>query len=116
MTIIMPRSHHLLLLLAVLLLLLPSGTASGKIDQVFYIYETSETSEPPYIAAAIRQLDDLGLDARAFDADRDNANLQPAIAAARAAGLPSLVLLSDYSVVRAIEPPADVEGFLEAVN
>ena len=116
MTIIMPRSHHLLLLLAVLLLLLPSGTASGKIDQVFYIYETSETSEPPYIAAAIRQLDDLGLDARAFDADRDNQNLQPAIAAARAAGLPQIVLLIDYRVIKTMPPPGTVEAVLEAVN
>jgi hypothetical protein len=112
----MPRSHHLLLLVAILLLLMPSGSASGTIDQVFYIYETSETSEPPYIAAAIRQLDDLGLDARAFDADRDNASLQPAIGAARAAGLPQIVMLSGYRVIRTMPPPGTVEAVLEAVK
>ena len=116
MTIIMPRSHHLLLLLAVLLLLLPSGTASGKINQVFYIYETSEASEPPYVADAIRKIDELGLDGRAFDADRDTENLQAAIGAARVAGLPQLVLLADYTVIRTVDPPATTEDIVGLVQ
>ena len=95
-----------------------------KPNQVTFVFEKDETSVPRPVAAALRSLNDdsSGIVAAEFEQDTVDGDGQVpdqykiALAAAREAGLPALVVQSGDVVVRVVRNPQTAEQVLEAIR
>ena len=116
-----------LLMLAVgLWLLLGDGCTLpivvAKPTAATYIYEKDDTTVPPAIAAALDKLNTAGIRANIFEEDTtDGAGEVPdqyklALPAAKAEGLPALVVEGGGRVLRTVKDPKTEEAVLEAAK
>ena len=113
-----------LLLLALVWLLLGGGLGGGlavKADSVTYVYEKDDTAIPAAVYSALDQLNRRGVVAAPFDDDTtDSTGETPeqykvALAAAKTAGLPALVVTAKGRVLKVVRDPKTAEAVLEAV-
>lgn len=102
---------------------LPSIVApAAKVTAVVYVYEKDEGSVPPAVLAALDRLNRQGVVATAFEEDTvDGSGETPeqykiALADARKAGLPALVVLAGDRFVRVVKSPKTEEEVLEAAK
>lgn len=93
-----------------------------RATDVVYVYEKDETAIPNGVESAINQLNrDKKLTATIFEQDtKDGSGDTPeqykaALAAAKKAGLPALVVLANGSVLKVVKDPKDAQAVLEAV-
>lgn len=97
--------------------------APEKATAATYVYEKGETAVPPQVNAALDKLNrERGIIATALDADiKDGTGNEPeqylvALAAAREAGTPCLVVTAGAKVLRVVKNPKDEASVLEAVK
>jgi len=88
-----------------------------------YIYEKDQSAVPPPVLSAISQLNAAGsLVATVFEQDTTDGDgqvpdqYQAALIAAKAAGLPCLVVLAGDRVLRVVRSPTTLEAVLEAAK
>ena len=112
-----------LALLAIAWLSKHGGVAPlASIDQCCIIYETGESALRPHVVAAVREIANSGIDVYMGDDDVVTGDgdvperLAKAIEAARANGMPALVLLANGEVRQAMDLPESKEAILEAVK
>ncbi len=93
-----------------------------KADQVVYVFEKDMTVVPKPVALAIRNLNTQGIVATTFENDTTTGlggiplKDSEAVKAARATGLPCLVVLSKGKVLRVIKNPKEEKEVMEAVK
>jgi hypothetical protein len=87
-----------------------------------YVYEKDQTAVPTGVVVALNRLNrDRGIVATLLEADTVDGTgeipdqYRPALAAAKDAGLPSLVVLSGSTVLSATPAPADPDEIARAV-
>jgi len=121
------RSQVVMRLLLVLLILQFSGGGfSAPVSQVTYVYEKDQNGGvPPGVQFALRALNvDLAgrISAAAIEADvKDSTGNTPpqykiAVEAAKAVGLPALVVQAGEKVVKTVSAPSTAEQVTEAVQ
>lgn len=112
----------LILILLVLASQNSTTTPSSKVDRVSYIYEKDDGAVPPPIQYAMRELNKLAIIATVFEIDSttglDAVPTQDAIAvaAARNAGLPCLIIQQGQTVVKIVKAPTTVTHVADAVG
>ena len=94
-----------------------------KPTAVTYVYEKDQTNPPREVQAALNQLNAAGsLVASVFEQDTTDGDgdtpeqYQAALTAAKAAGLPCLVVLAGDRVLRVVRDPQTLGAVLEAVK
>jgi len=115
-------------LLAAVLLLLTSGKgcvvpviAPAKATAATYVFEKDSTGIPGAVLSAINKLNRRGITATNHEVDTvDGSGEIPdqykvPVAAAKVAGLPSLVVTAGEKVLRVVKDPKTEEAVLEAV-
>lgn len=100
----------------------PSIVAPEKVTSCTYIYEKDAGGVPPAVHAALSELNAAGLRATTFEEDTvDGTGQVPAqyvvaLAAAREAGLPALVVMAGAEVKRVLKGATTKEQVLEAAR
>ena len=100
----------------------PTPVAPAKADLVAVVYESEDTALASYVIGAGEQMKEAGLAVRYIDDDVRNGvggqpiELQRAILAGRANGLPALVVLGGGKVLNVMNLPASREAIIEAVK
>lgn len=100
----------------------PPVDPTVKITAATYIYEKDRGGVPPAVSAALSELNAAGIRATTFEEDATDSDddvpeqYQTSLAAAREAGLPSLVMLAGATVVRVVKAPTTKEQVLEAAR
>lgn len=91
-----------------------------KATRATYVYEKDETAVPAGVLSALNKLNRLGVVATPFEADTiDGGGEVPdqyrvALAAAKEAGLPALVVQAGDQVLRTVKAPTTEEAVMEA--
>lgn len=87
-----------------------------------YVFEKDATPVPVGVTAGLNRVNrEKGIVATLLEADTINGGgavpqqYQPALAAAKAKGLPSLVVLSGTAVLSVVKSPADADAIVRAV-
>ena len=103
-----------------LLLIAVLGVSAPSPDTVVVVYESSESIPEPYVTGALKVLSSEGLQTRVLDKDvttgEGEVPTQVEVALSASANLPSLVVLSNGSVVSSQPLPSTYDGILEAVR
>jgi len=87
-----------------------------------YVYEKDETAVPSPVMAALNTLNKQGIVATLFEEDTTDGTgdtpeqAKVPLAAAKAAGLPALVVTAGEKVVRTVKDPKTAEAVLEAAK
>lgn len=96
----------------------PSAPATGAV----YVYEKDESPVPVGVTVALNRLNrERKIVATLLEADTTNgtgvvpAQFKPALDAAKAAGLPCLVVVAGSAVLRVVPAPATEAAVMEAV-
>lgn len=96
----------------------PSAPATGAV----YVYEKDESPVPVGVTVALNRLNrEQRIAATLLEADTTNgtgvvpAQFKPALDAAKAAGLPCLVVVAGSTVLRVVPAPATEAAVMEAV-
>ena len=120
------KSDYRPLVLGVLIVLLISRTwssgtnAPGQIDKATYVYEKDDNSVPRPVQAALKELNERGIEATAIDDDvRTGTGGVPAqykIALLEATNLPSLVIQAGDRVVMVVDDPRTESDVMDAVQ
>jgi len=117
-----------LLVLAVLLVGRNAGwpggsVVPGKVDKVTYVFEKNDNSVPRPVQAALRKLNEQGVEATAIDADvRTGTGEVPGqyrIALAEATDLPALVVQAGERVILVVDDPqteSDVMSVMSVIK
>ena len=114
-----------LMILAALLLLLGGGGlpfVSQKPTAATYVYEKDTTAIPNPVMAALNTLNTQGIVATIFEQDTTDASgetpeqYKVPLTAAKAAGLPSLVVTAKDKVLRVVKDPKTDAAVLEAAK
>jgi len=93
-----------------------------RVDRVTYVYEKDDGSVPRPVAFALAKLSQTHVIATEFDQHSTNGSGQVpsqykiALAAARQAGLPALVVQSGDQVVRVVKSPTTEAAVMEAAK
>lgn len=101
---------------------LPTGIVAKTATAAVYVHEKSDTPVPSSVLAAINTLNRKGIVATITDDDvTDGGGETPdqykaAVAAAKEAGLPALVVLAGSDVLRVVKNPQSAAAVLEAVQ
>jgi hypothetical protein len=118
-------TQKLLILLAAWWLLsgkLPSVVAPSSVTAVTYTFEKSDAGIPPPVAAALDKLNRQGIVATHDEIDTTDGTEQVpdqykvSRPAAKAVGLPALVVMAKDKVVRTVKAPTTEEQVLEAAK
>lgn len=94
----------------------------AKADRAVYVYEKDESAVPTGVTVALDKLNRAGIVANLYEADTTDGDgdvptqFAAALEAAKAAGIPALVVLSGTSVLRVVPAPATDAAVLEAVK
>ena len=103
-----------------LLLIAVLGVSTPAPDTVVVVYESSESIPEPYVTGALKVLSSEGLQTRVLDKDvttgEGEVPVQVKTALSVSTNLPSLVVLSNGSVVSSQPLPSTYDGILEAVR
>jgi len=120
------RNNVIILLIVVLLVysgVVPiPGVTSGNVDRVTYVYEKDDTAVPRPVSFALTQLNEQGIVATELEHETvDGTGEVPeqdkiALAAAKEAGLPALVVQAGEVVVRVVKNPKTEADVMEAVK
>lgn len=100
----------------------PVVTVPTAADRVVYVYEKDASLVPTGVTVALDTLNRRGLVANLYEADVTDGDgdvptqFAAALTAAKAAGLPALVVLSGSSVLRVVPGPDTVEAVMEAAR
>ena len=122
-----PRVYTFIGMIGIVYVLFFQGvvTTSSDVDQVVYVYEKDEGPVPRPVAGALMEInldEDLKIEATEFEDDTVDPDgdvpeqYQAALAAAKEAGLPALVVLSGDTVVKVIKNPSTMEQVMESIN
>lgn len=94
-----------------------------KVTAVTYVYEKDQNAVPVQVMAALNQINrEQAIKATVFEQNTtDGTNDTPeqykvALAAAKAAGLPALVVQAGDKVIRTVKAPTTIEQVTEAVK
>ena len=107
---------------ALILLTRGGGIAPSSPDQVVYTYEKDQGDVPNPVQAALNVLNRQGIRATIDEADATDGpgetpdQYKVSRPAAKAAGLPALVVLDDGKVVRVVKDPKTAEAVMEAAK
>ena len=124
----MLRNRAILIAVVVLLFIqwnrdrTPDAPPNAKIDRVTYVYEQTENSVPAEVLVALKQLNEKDIVATAIDQNVQNGigetpqQYVVAVAAAKDAGLPALVVQSGDDVSQVVPDPQTTADVLEAVG
>ena len=118
----MNRNHLILIVLVLLALSQAGGITTGKTTMAVVVYESSEQPIAPYAMAARDRIEAAGIEYRITDKDVETgdgqtpAELKPAIDAAKAVGLPSLVIQAGETVQRVVPFPQDADAIVREVT
>jgi hypothetical protein len=122
------RNNRIILLIIAMLLAnagvlpIPGVTTNGKTTMAVVVYESSEQPIAPYAMAARDRIEAAGIEYRITDKDVETGDgqtpveLKPAIDAAKAAGLPSLVMQAGEAVQRVVPFPKDADAIVKEVT
>jgi hypothetical protein len=100
----------------------PTPVDPSKITAVTYVYEKDDTAIPSAVHVALNKLNRQGITATIFEQNTFDGDGQipdqyaAALVAAKANGLPSLVVLADRKVVRTVKSPTTEDQVLEAAK
>jgi hypothetical protein len=100
----------------------PVVVAPAKANRAVYVYEKDATPVPTGVTVALDALNRRGIVANLYEADTTDGDgdvptqFAAALEAAKASGLPALVVLSGSSVLRVVPAPATDAAVLEAVQ
>ena len=100
----------------------PDTPVEVKTDLAAVVYESEEMSLAPYVIGAANEIGASGIEVRLIDDDvttgNDNqpAQVKLAIEAARANGLPALVVMGGGKVLRVVDLPTSKEAIVGAVR
>lgn len=101
---------------------LPSIVAPEQVTAATYVYEKDNGGVPSAVHAALAELNSKGLRATTFEEDTTDGSgevpsqYRVALAAAREAGLPALVVLAGDKVLRTVKAPKTFEQVTEAAK
>lgn len=112
-----------LVILVIAWLLLSGGSigSPAKATAVTYVYEKDSTTIPPPVLAALDKLNRRGIIANPFEQNTTDGTgdvpeqYKIPLAAAKEAGLPSLVVTAGPKVLKVVKAPLTEEAVLEAV-
>ena len=111
--------------IAYILFIQDTRITSGDLDQVVYVYEKDDGPVPRPVAGALMEInlnESLKIEATEFESDTVDPDgdvpeqYQAALAAAKEAGLPALVVLAGDTVVKVIKDPSTMEQVMESIN
>tara|TARA_R100000306_G_C4314674_1_gene111997 strand:- start:260 stop:640 length:381 start_codon:yes stop_codon:yes gene_type:complete len=111
--------------IAYILFIQDTRITSGDLDQVVYVYEKDDGPVPRPVAGALMEInlnEELKIEATEFESDTVDPDgdvpeqYQAALAAAKEAGLPALVVLAGDTVVKVIKNPSTMEQVMESIN
>ena len=111
--------------IAYILFIQDTRITSGDLDQVVYVYEKDDGPVPRPVAGALMEInlnEALKIEATEFESDTVDPDgdvpeqYQAALAAAKEAGLPALVVLAGDRVVKVIKDPSTMEQVMESIN
>jgi hypothetical protein len=111
--------------IAYILFIQDTRITSGDLDQVVYVYEKDDGPVPRPVAGALMEInlnEALKIEATEFESDTVDPDgdvpeqYQAALAAAKEAGLPALVVLAGDTVVKVIKNPSTMEQVMESIN
>lgn len=111
--------------IAYILFIQDTRITSGDLDQVVYVYEKDDGPVPRPVAGALMSInlnESLKIEATEFESDTVDPDgdvpeqYQAALAAAKEAGLPALVVLAGDTVVKVIKNPSTMEQVMESIN
>ena len=111
--------------IAYILFIQDTRITSGDLDQVVYVYEKDDGPVPRPVAGAWMEInlnESLKIEATEFESDTVDPDgdvpeqYQAALAAAKEAGLPALVVLAGDTVVKVIKDPSTMEQVMESIN
>ena len=111
--------------IAYILFIQDTRITSGDLDQVVYVYEKDDGPVPRPVAGALMEInlnEELKIEATEFESDTVDPDgdvpeqYQAALAAAKEAGLPALVVLAGDTVVKVIKDPSTMEQVMESIN
>jgi|TARA_R110000824_G_scaffold8334_5_gene37602 hypothetical protein len=111
--------------IAYILFIQDTRITSGDLDQVVYVYEKDDGPVPRPVAGALMEInlnESLKIEATEFESDTVDPDgdvpeqYQAALAAAKEAGLPALVVLAGDRVVKVIKDPSTMEQVMESIN
>ena len=111
--------------IAYILFIQDTRITSGDLDQVVYVYEKDDGPVPRPVAGALMEInlnEALKIEATEFESDTVDPDgdvpeqYQSALAAAKEAGLPALVVLAGDTVVKVIKNPSTMEQVMESIN
>jgi hypothetical protein len=111
--------------IAYILFIQDTRITSGDLDQVVYVYEKDDGPVPRPVAGALMEInlnEALKIEATEFESDTVDPDgdvpeqYQAALAAAKEAGLPALVVLAGDTVVKVIKDPSTMEQVMESIN
>jgi len=111
--------------IAYILFIQDTRITSGDLDQVVYVYEKDDGPVPRPVAGALMEInlnESLKIEATEFESDTVDPDgdvpeqYQAALAAAKEAGLPALVVLAGDTVVKVIKNPSTMEQVMESIN
>lgn len=111
-----------LLLANVVVIPIPGIVTTDKTTMAVVVYESSEQPIAPYAMAARDRIEAAGIEYRITDKDVETGDgqtpveLKPAIDAAKAAGLPSLVMQAGETVQRVVPFPQDADAIVREVT
>lgn len=95
---------------------------AGPATAAVYVYEKNATAVPPGVTAGLNRLNrERGILATLVEADATDGTgdvpdqYRPAMQAAKARGLPAMVVLSGSTVLSIVPAPADAEAIMRAV-
>ena len=95
---------------------------SVKVTAITYVYEKDQNPVPSPVLVALNTLNRAGLAATDFEQNTVNGKgetpeqYKVPLAAAKAAGLPALVVTSGTTVIRTVKAPTTAEAVLEAAK
>ena len=120
----MLNRNNIIVLLLLLLLLSQAGVIPGlpssEVDRVTYVYEKDDGAVPRPVSYALRKLNEQGVIATELEVEPENGlgqiptQDQIAVEAAKAAGLPALVVQAGASVVKVVKGPTTVVHVADA--
>lgn len=100
----------------------PTVVAPGPATAVAYVYEKDESPVPTAVTAGLNKINrERKIPANLIEADTVNGGgevptqFRPALDAAKAAGLPALVVLSGTAVLRVVPAPGTIDAVVGAV-
>ena len=111
--------------IAYILFIQDTRITSGDLDQVVYVNEKDDGPVPRPVAGALMEInlnESLKIEATEFESDTVDPDgdvpeqYQAALAAAKEAGLPALVVLAGDTVVKVIKNPSTMEQVMESIN